>query len=68
MKWDPKWPRNEPDVIEPETARLLGMTEAERLAFAAGEYFTMDQLVRIIEAEYGTGEEEPPRSGDGTPT
>lgn len=67
MTWDPRWPRNKPDVIEPEVARRLGMSEAERLAFAAGEYFTMDQIIRIIEAEYGTSKDEPTDRGGQNP-
>jgi hypothetical protein len=54
----PDRPRREPLVYDPETARLMGMSEEVRLQFAAGNYYSMDEAVRIIEAEFGTGEGE----------
>jgi hypothetical protein len=53
----PDRPRHEPVLYDPETARLMGMTEEVRLQQAAGDYYTMDDIVRELEAEFGTGEE-----------
>ncbi len=45
-------------VLPPEVAAMMGMTEEERLQLAAGNYQNLDDLIRVIEAEFGTGEAE----------
>lgn len=43
-------------VLPPEVAAAMGMTEEERLQLAAGTVPTFDDLIRELEAEFGTGE------------
>lgn len=61
MTPDPNRPRRKKIVLPAEVAEAMGMSEAERLDMANGMYFTIDDLLRELEAESGPGEDEPPK-------